>query len=404
MKPKRYDHKSSTFKKSRVGKIYAALKARVDKDVVVIDGKPDMDGELKVWEDEDTGAEINVYAMVGKKAQAHATIELVDGDWYVGALESDAGPDKISNSKAVASMDKSDTAIVRALAGVLEKAGWFDVIEFEEARHNPWHGMDGKFASEVDGAVFSRSGATFRAVRRTGMPSGYRSLADELSDAVEGCETPGKKIRSKGKGRGLARGDGKGPVGGVNADDDSSDEGCKTPGKKIKSKGKGRGLARGAGNGPVRGKATGDRDGTGRGQRTGRGRMGEDLLQEGYYVKKVIDQMLNMADKIVEESTSKAKSSWAMLNAKGHPDDPPHVRGEGASVGVDQLVEWAADRVADKKGSQMLKAYFKSRVSGDDAIDELGYNLLTCDKEEQEKEFQDIVFRLLTFVPFWSEH
>ena len=27
------------------------------------------------------------------------------------------------------------------------------------------------------------------------------------------CKTPGKKIRSKGKGRGLARGKGKGPIG-----------------------------------------------------------------------------------------------------------------------------------------------------------------------------------------------
>lgn len=27
------------------------------------------------------------------------------------------------------------------------------------------------------------------------------------------CETPGMKIRSKGKGRGLARGGGKGPIG-----------------------------------------------------------------------------------------------------------------------------------------------------------------------------------------------
>ena len=30
---------------------------------------------------------------------------------------------------------------------------------------------------------------------------------------LAGCDTPGKKIRSKGKGRGLARGDGKGPLG-----------------------------------------------------------------------------------------------------------------------------------------------------------------------------------------------
>ncbi len=357
MKAKRYDHKSSTFKKSRVGKIYAALKARVDKDVVVIDGKPDMDGELKVWEDEDTGAEINVYAMVGKKAQAHATIELVDGDWYVGALESDAGPDKISNSKAVASMDKSDTAIVRALAGVLEKAGWFDVIEFEEALHNPWHGMDGKFASEVDGAVFSRSGATFRATRRTGMPTGYRSLADELSDAVEGCATPGKKIRSKGKGRGLARGDGKGPVGGVNADDDVDDEGCDTPGQKIRSKGKGRGLARGNGKGPVRGKATGPRDGSGR--RT------EDLLSESSKANKVLKMVdtvsATIAATIVKPFLLDGGFDPEMMpsEANGLVDDIY----KAVSPGTSLILEKTADRVFKGRMTEAKDAMISTLLS-----------------------------------------
>lgn len=31
--------------------------------------------------------------------------------------------------------------------------------------------------------------------------------------AVSSCKTPGQKIRSKGMGRGLARGGGKGPIG-----------------------------------------------------------------------------------------------------------------------------------------------------------------------------------------------
>lgn len=31
--------------------------------------------------------------------------------------------------------------------------------------------------------------------------------------AKSGCKTPGRKIRSKGKGRGLARGKGRGPIG-----------------------------------------------------------------------------------------------------------------------------------------------------------------------------------------------
>lgn len=37
---------------------------------------------------------------------------------------------------------------------------------------------------------------------------------DELEKmAAQSCSTPGMKIRSKGKGRGMARGGGKGPVG-----------------------------------------------------------------------------------------------------------------------------------------------------------------------------------------------
>ena len=35
----------------------------------------------------------------------------------------------------------------------------------------------------------------------------------EIIDSTNPCPTPGKKIRSKGKGRGLARGQGHGPIG-----------------------------------------------------------------------------------------------------------------------------------------------------------------------------------------------
>lgn len=72
----------------------------------------------------------------------------------------------------------------------------------------------------------------------------------ESGDMDEACKTPGKKIRSKGKGRGAAVGDGRGPIGRPVGQNDT-DEACKTPGKKIRSKGKGRGLARGDGEGPI---------------------------------------------------------------------------------------------------------------------------------------------------------
>lgn len=52
-------------------------------------------------------------------------------------------------------------------------------------------------------------------------------LASRLNDVVEACATPGMKIRSGGKGRGLARGDGKGPIGipaGTDDDDEDDDQ------------------------------------------------------------------------------------------------------------------------------------------------------------------------------------
>lgn len=67
---------------------------------------------------------------------------------------------------------------------------------------------------------------------------------------ANGCETPGEKIRSKGKGRGLARGGGKGPMGRM-LEELTGEVECETPGEKKKSKGKGRGEARGKGKGPM---------------------------------------------------------------------------------------------------------------------------------------------------------
>ena len=68
------------------------------------------------------------------------------------------------------------------------------------------------------------------------------------------CDTPGEKIRSKGKGRGLAVGKGKGPIGGrgaLAAAVERQESTCDTPGEKKRSEGKGRGLARGGGGGPM---------------------------------------------------------------------------------------------------------------------------------------------------------
>jgi len=73
-------------------------------------------------------------------------------------------------------------------------------------------------------------------------------------EKTAGCDTPGKKIRSKGTGRGLAIGKGKGPVGGRGGGRGRGAplvSECDTPGEKIRSKGKGKGLAIGKGKGPM---------------------------------------------------------------------------------------------------------------------------------------------------------
>lgn len=82
------------------------------------------------------------------------------------------------------------------------------------------------------------------------------------------CLTPGMKIRSGGRGRGLARGRGRGPIGtpfggecGTGVGPGGTDV-CLTPGERIRSGGRGRGLAMGGGRGPI---------GTPRGRIPGRG-------------------------------------------------------------------------------------------------------------------------------------
>jgi len=64
------------------------------------------------------------------------------------------------------------------------------------------------------------------------------------------CVTPGLKLRSKGMGRGLARGGGRGPRG-VPFYAKLDKSACTTPGLKLRSGGMGRGLARGGGFGPI---------------------------------------------------------------------------------------------------------------------------------------------------------
>ena len=108
------------------------------------------------------------------------------------------------------------------------------------------------------------------------------SFMDEL-DKISECKTPGKKIRSKGKGRGLARGNGEGPIGipfGKKIEENIKKKAaCATPGNMIRSGGKGLGLARGNGAGPIGAMGRGVGAGVGRG--AGRGRvLTEEMLKK----------------------------------------------------------------------------------------------------------------------------
>ena len=66
---------------------------------------------------------------------------------------------------------------------------------------------------------------------------GIKESYNRLSAMVEGCKTPGKKLRSKGKGMGLAIGKGNGPIGvpiGQKAEATTTANIPKTPGVKMK--------------------------------------------------------------------------------------------------------------------------------------------------------------------------
>ena len=72
----------------------------------------------------------------------------------------------------------------------------------------------------------------------------------KINETIE-CETPGNLIRSKEKGRGLAHGRGRGPIGIPIGEKIEENNSCDTPGERIRSEGRGRGLARGVGRGPL---------------------------------------------------------------------------------------------------------------------------------------------------------
>ena len=118
---------------------------------------------------------------------------------------------------------------------------------------------------ELVTAALSALGADYTRMLRNGgkIPEGSSIMDITGRYKQSGCSTPGEKIRSKGKGRGLARGDGKGPLGvpvgakeqgalaNVGLKEAIAQIACATPGEKILSGGQGQGLARGGGKGPL---------------------------------------------------------------------------------------------------------------------------------------------------------
>jgi hypothetical protein len=88
---------------------------------------------------------------------------------------------------------------------------------------------------------------------KMGSSGRFYKVAKEIVQDGIACATPGEKIRSQGRGRGLAIGKGKGPVGrrGLLAEELPGESTCETPGEKIRSQGRGRGLAIGKGQGPL---------------------------------------------------------------------------------------------------------------------------------------------------------
>jgi len=93
----------------------------------------------------------------------------------------------------------------------------------------------GKMAAKAGKKPGSKEYEELKAKFLKGMKGVQDKMAKKKEAAGESCDTPGMKKRSKGKGRGLARGDGKGPRGipAGEANDDDDDEGKKN-GKKGK--------------------------------------------------------------------------------------------------------------------------------------------------------------------------
>jgi len=95
-------------------------------------------------------------------------------------------------------------------------------------------------------------------IRQKLREGGNTMRVDKIKEAASRCKTPGKKIRSKGKGRGLAYGEGEGPRGGM-----------------------GTGPRDGSGRGPGRGLGRGPKDGGGKGTRREKTSAVHEAYREG---------------------------------------------------------------------------------------------------------------------------
>jgi len=118
--------------------------------------------------------------------------------------------------------------------------------------------METTVARELGRATAS---ATLEKLAKSKKSKKVKKTPNAQAAADAGCSAPGSKIRSKGMGRGLSIGRGKGPIGrpALNISDEdvednmeaAADAGCPAAGSMIRSKGMGRGLARGRGRGPI---------------------------------------------------------------------------------------------------------------------------------------------------------
>lgn len=128
------------------------------------------------------------------------------------------------------------------------------------------------------------------------------------------CKTPGEQLRSGGKGRGLARGDGSGPLGvpwGTPEDEDEENS-CETPGEKKRSGGKGRGLARGKGKGP-RGIPIGEKNAS-----------ISDMYKLGYE--------LGMREKLSQIAAAPPPTNMPGVNAPDWPTQMPQAGGQTTPI------------------------------------------------------------------------